>query len=50
MDYLLDNVENDEEKAVLLQNYIQNIGFGDIYIYDNNGIVLFWKVVTFDRK
>ena len=26
MDYLLDNVENDEEKAVLLQNYIQNIG------------------------
>jgi oligoendopeptidase F len=26
MDYLLANVENDEEKAVLLQNYIQNIG------------------------
>jgi oligoendopeptidase F len=26
MDYLLDNVSNDEEKAVLLQNYIQNIG------------------------
>ena len=26
MDYLLENVETDEEKAVLLQNYIQNIG------------------------
>lgn len=26
MDYLLANAESDEEKAVLLQNYIQNIG------------------------